>query len=255
MKRLLMRADDLGYSDGVNYGILKAASSGLIRSIGVMTNMPYARQGILNLKGLPICFGQHTNICVGRPLCDPKMIPSLCNENGEFKKSKTYREAKAENKDFVVVEEAVLEIEAQYQQFLSLVGSEPGYFEAHAVASDNFYKALEIVADRHGLSYLPMSFDGSPVYFRNTRIYSYMPKDFKAYENNPIDAVKDAVANAHDDGCDMMVFHPGYIDAYLYRTSSMTIPRIIEAEMLCDPNTKEWLQKQDIELVTFDDLK
>ena len=39
MKRLLLRADDLGYSDGVNCGIAAAVQAGLIRSVGVMTNM------------------------------------------------------------------------------------------------------------------------------------------------------------------------------------------------------------------------
>ena len=67
--------------------------------------------------------------------------------------------------------------------------------------------------------------------------------------------MKDAVANAHEDGCDMMVFHPGYIDAYLLKTSSMTTPRAMEAEMLCDPQTKAWLETQEIQLVTYDDLK
>ena len=53
----------------------------------------------------------------------------------------------------------------------------------------------------------------------------------------------------------MMVFHPGYIDAYLLKTSSMTTPRAMEAEMLCDPQTKAWLETQEIQLVTYDDLK
>ena len=40
MKYLLIRADDLGYSEGVNYGIAAAVAAGLVRSVGVMTNMP-----------------------------------------------------------------------------------------------------------------------------------------------------------------------------------------------------------------------
>ena len=39
MKYLLIRADDLGYSEGVNYGIAAAVAAGLVRSVGVMTNM------------------------------------------------------------------------------------------------------------------------------------------------------------------------------------------------------------------------
>ncbi|MBR3265159.1 MAG: ChbG/HpnK family deacetylase, partial [Erysipelotrichaceae bacterium] len=32
MKKILIRADDLGYSEGVNYGILKSVKDGLVRS-------------------------------------------------------------------------------------------------------------------------------------------------------------------------------------------------------------------------------
>ncbi len=254
MKRLLIRADDLGYSEGVNYGIAKTVIDGLVRSVGVMPNMPTAAHGLELLKGQNVCYGQHTNICVGKPLSDPKLIPSLCQENGEFQPSMAYREAAQRKEDFVVLDEVVLEIEAQYQRFRELTRQEPSYFEGHAVASTNFFKGLEIVAKRHGLPYLAMSMDGSPVMFRSTSIYAYMPKDFKTYTEDPFTAVQDAVENAHEDACDMMVFHPGYIDAFLLKTSSMTIPRVKEAEMLCKSTVRNWLGQQDIKLVTYDDL-
>lgn len=254
MKRLLIRADDLGYSEGVNHGIAKTVIDGMVRSVGVMTNMPTAAHGLSLLQGHPVCYGQHTNICVGRPLTDPKLIPSLCQDNGEFQPSKAYREAAKQGKDFVVLDEVILEIEAQYQRFRELTGQEPSYFEGHAVASANFFKGLEVVADRHNLPYFAMSMDGSPVIFRNTPIYAYMPKDFKAYMEDPFVAVRDAVEHAHENACDMMVFHPGYIDAFLLASSSMTTPRVMEAEMLCRTEVRRWLKNQDIALVTYDDL-
>ena len=87
MKYLLIRADDLGYSEGVNYGIAATVAAGLVRSVGVMTNMPAAVHGLGLLHGHSLCLGQHTNICVGRPLTDPSCIPSLCTPEGEFKPS------------------------------------------------------------------------------------------------------------------------------------------------------------------------
>ena len=110
MKRLLIRADDLGFSEGTNYGIAKTVNDGIIRSVGLMPNMPAAQHGFDLIKNMEICLGQHTNICVDRPLTDPKRIPSLVDENGEFKSSSIYRSAQ---KDFVVLDEVVLEIEAQ----------------------------------------------------------------------------------------------------------------------------------------------
>lgn len=77
MKRLLIRADDLGYSEGINCGIAAAVAAGLVRSVGVMTICPQLSTAGA-VYGRQLCLGQHTNICVGRPLTDPARIPSLC---------------------------------------------------------------------------------------------------------------------------------------------------------------------------------
>ena len=151
MKRLLLRADDLGYSDGVNCGIAAAVQAGLIRSVGVMTNMPLAESGLARLQIKDLCLGQHTNICTGRPLSDSSLISSIVDDDGNFKRSSAYRAAARAGEDFVVLDEVIIEIEAQYRRFLELVGREPDYFEGHAVASPMFFRGLEIVAERHGL--------------------------------------------------------------------------------------------------------
>ena len=62
--QFLVRSDDLGYSEGVNYGIEKALRFGLTRSVGLMVNMPAALHGVALMKDLPVCIGQHTNMCV-----------------------------------------------------------------------------------------------------------------------------------------------------------------------------------------------
>ena len=46
MKKIIVRADDLGFSEGVNYGIEKACRDGIIRSVGVMTNMEASEHDI-----------------------------------------------------------------------------------------------------------------------------------------------------------------------------------------------------------------
>ena len=72
--KVIIRADDLGFSEGVNYGIQKACRDGLVSNVGLMTNMPSARHGYQLVKDMNIALGQHTNICVGRPLTDPRLI-------------------------------------------------------------------------------------------------------------------------------------------------------------------------------------
>ena len=86
--KLIMRADDLGISEGVNCGICKAIKDGVITSVGLMPNMEHALDGYEMIKDCNVSVGQHTNICLGKPLCSPEEIPSLVDENGEFYSSK-----------------------------------------------------------------------------------------------------------------------------------------------------------------------
>lgn len=248
-KRLLLRADDLGFSEGVNYGVEKSVTDGLIRTIGVMTNMEASEHGAKMLRGRELCFGQHTNICAGRPLTDPARIPSITRADGTFRTSAEYRSAK---EDFVVLDEVILEIEAQYRRFRELMGRKPDYFEGHAVASGNFFKGLKIVAERHGLRYLEMNFDKNPALFGDTRLYMHMESMKPDYD--PMRSVKDISFHEGENETDVFVCHPGYLDAYILKASSLTIPRALEVEMLCSPGLKSWVKENDIQLIRYDEI-
>jgi predicted glycoside hydrolase/deacetylase ChbG (UPF0249 family) len=249
MKKLLLRADDLGYSEGVNYGIAKSVKEGLIGSVGVMPNMPAVVHGLELLQNTDVCLGQHTNICLGKPLTPPELIPSITNANGEFKSSNEYRQTK---EDFVILEEVILEIEAQYHRFIELVGEPPRYFEGHAVFSANFFKGLEIVAKKYGLKYSGFSMDGSPVSIGKNKVFLHM--DSMKPDYIPFESLSQAMDKAQTDEYHMYVCHPGYLDGYILQHSSLTLPRPLEVDMLCDPKTREWVKRTGIELITYDDL-
>ncbi len=250
MKQLLIRADDLGFTEAINYGIEKSVKQGLVRSVGVMTNMEAAAHGLNLLKDTDVCYGLHTNICAGRPLVDPKLIPSITTEDGYLKSSKEYRSTK---EDFVVLNEVILEIEAQYERFVELVGHKPSYFEGHAVASQNFFQGLEIVAKRHDCDYFGMSFTGEPVLFKGRNMHVHMDSMFPGYD--PYVSLKKAVETAIDGDVDVFIAHPGYLDDYILTHSTLTIPRTKEVVMLTDPEMREWLQAQtDVEPVTYDTI-
>ena len=250
--QLIIRADDIGYSEAVNYGIEKSVKDGLIRSAGLMPNMPAAAHGLKLLEGTGICIGQHTNLCLGKPCADPKLIPSLLDEEGNLKSSQTYREAWKKGEEFTVLEEMVLEIEAQYLRFKELVGHEPGYFEGHAVMSKNLFKGLEIVAEKYGLKYNAMSFEGPGSF--NGRPISICPMESMKPDYDPWQTLKNAVAGARADMPNVFVCHPGYLDDFILNNSSLTINRTKEVAMLCDPAVKDWLAEQAVDLISYDDI-
>ena len=52
----------------------------------------------------------------------------------------------------------------------------------------------------------------------------------------------------------MIVYHPGFLDAYIMRNSSLNIPRVFELEMLCDPQVKAYLIEKKVMLISHYDL-
>ena len=250
MNKVIVRADDLGYSRGVNLGIADAVNKGIVTSVGGMTNMPEKESGLQMLTKKNVCLGLHTNICVGKPLSDPALIPSIVQPNGEFKSSKTYRSAK---QDFVNLHEVILEIEAQYQRFVELTGKKPSYFEGHAVASGNFNKALEIVAQLHGCSFLPFD-PGCSVPFKNSRVFLEMDSSNPVYD--PAAFLKELAQKKYrDKAIPVMVCHPGYLDAFILKTSSLTLPRTREVEMACSDEIRQWIEENGVEIISFDDVR
>lgn len=250
--QLIVRADDLGYSEAVNCGIAISVWEGIVGSVGLMPNMPAAAHGLKLLEGADVCIGQHTNICLGKPCADPKLIPSLLGPNGQFKSSKTYWEAWSRGEETTVLEEVILEIEAQYARFKELTGREPGYFECHAVANNNLAQGLQIVAQRHGLKFLPMNPQGEITF--NGKPVTFCPMNSMKPDYDPWESLKEGVRLATPGVVSTFVGHPGYLDDYLLTHSSLTVNRAKEVTMFCDPAVRAWLEEQGVELITYDDV-
>lgn len=249
--KLIIRADDLGYSEAVNFGILKAVNGGVVTSVGMMPNMDSVQQGYELIKNYDIALGQHTNICVGKPLSDPKLIPSLVQENGEFCSS---REIRARKEDTINVEECEIEIEAQLQRFIEITGKNPDYFEGHAVFSDNFFKALENVAKRYGLFFCNPGIDKQ--WEKDNGIFglSFVKMDEKGLYD-PKEYMQEQLDNIKNNPCSVVIFHPGYLDQYILTHSSATSTRPMECDFLCGDWIREWIKDNDIELVDFRNYK
>lgn len=247
MKELLLRADDLGFSEAVNYGIARTVQKGLIQNCGVMVNMDATEHAAALFKDIPCCLGLHCNISVGKPLTDPAKIPTLVDGDGMFHNSRQYRNAA---KEFADIEDLRRELTAQYERFLELFGRKPSYFEAHAVASRNLAIALEQVAKEYELFYQPsfQDFTLGGTYVINTAMHS-MELDYDART-----ALKTELSKTEDGHCYLYVCHPGYLDAYLLKNTSLTLPRADEADMLCDPQICRWIKEQGFVLVTYDQL-
>jgi len=82
MKQLIINADDFGFSEGINKGIIKSHKKGLTTSTSIVCNTAHFEKSVRELKRLKdIGKGIHLNISLGKPVSDPKEVssyPNLC---------------------------------------------------------------------------------------------------------------------------------------------------------------------------------
>lgn len=85
MVKVLMHADDLGLHGSINRAVIDAARRGVLTGAGLMANGPAASEAITWLRDNPsFPAGVHLNILRGRPLSDPREIPTLVDRRGLF---------------------------------------------------------------------------------------------------------------------------------------------------------------------------
>lgn len=112
--KLIINADDFGFSKSINDGIIDAYKEGLISSTTIMINMPYACDAISKWKENSLLgIGLHINLTQGSPISND--VKSLVDENNVF-----YKHRKIENQEITVTyEDAYKEIKAQIEKVLS----------------------------------------------------------------------------------------------------------------------------------------
>lgn len=82
----------------------------------------------------------------------------------------------------------------------------------------------------------------------------YIKMDSMNSEYQPFDTLQKIVRNYHIDGVEMLILHPGYLDAYILKTSSLTVARTLEVDMATSLETLMWLNSKNVELITYDSL-
>lgn len=85
MRRLIINADDFGFTSGVNRAIVKAHTDGVVTSTTLMANGPAfseVPQIAKNLTGLSV--GCHVVLIDGEPVLPSEKVPSL-TESGRFR--------------------------------------------------------------------------------------------------------------------------------------------------------------------------
>jgi len=85
MRNLIVNADDLGWTLGVNRGIAEAHRNGILTSTSLLANGSAFDDGVRTVGQLPrLGVGVHLNLSDGMPVAPADEVKSLVNESGEF---------------------------------------------------------------------------------------------------------------------------------------------------------------------------
>ena len=85
MRNLIVNADDLGWTAGVNRGIAEAHRNGIVTSTSILANGAAFADGVKSASELPgLGVGVHLNLSDGKPTAPAEQVKSLVNENGAF---------------------------------------------------------------------------------------------------------------------------------------------------------------------------
>lgn len=244
--KLIIRADDFGFSEAVNYGVMKAYEGGLVKNIGLMSNMPYARHAFELIRDKDVALGLHVNLILGKPCAKAEEIPSLVDDKGMLVSSRQRREEMRKGIDGFVYEEVARETRAQIEKYRSICGKLPDYIDAHAVCTDTSQRAISDAADSYGIRIQGHKDDkrwvGIQEDFTNEAFYKQkLPfvEFFRSYLS-------------YREGVNLIVFHPGFVDYDVVSQSSLTLNRCLDAALLCDEEVKEYLK--DHTLLSFKEL-
>lgn len=245
--KLLIRADDFGLSEAVNYGIMKAYSAGTIKNIGLMSNMEAAEHAARLIQGKEVCLGLHVNLTVGKPCAHPSQVSSLLDINGTFLSSKIHREEMERGIDGFPYEETKREVIAQMERFQVLIGRLPDYIDAHAVGSKTMNQAICDAADEYQIK-----IKGHVSSDAFTTVQKDYTNDSFYAEKQPYINYFTSYLNLNQEKPILLVFHPGYVDEPLLQFSSLTQNRCYDTALLCDEKVKAFLSRQ--ELLSFKEL-
>lgn len=252
--RVIINADDFGFSKGVNLGILEAFENGVVSDTSLMCNMPGFEHAVELMKKHPILkVGIHFVTSVGPSLTKGKTIS---DENGLL----IHNQDSIKNCD---EEELYAEYHAQLQKFLA-TGFTPSHIDWHWC----YFPVQVRVAARLAKEYnLPLRAETKEIeqYFEEHGLkYSKnMEQDF--YNSDPnykenlvttpdtlIKLLKQHLDNGDEETCVMC--HPAYVDHTLLTHSSYNIQRTYELVTVCDETVKQFIKDNNIELISFNEL-
>jgi len=222
MIKLIVNADDFGYSKGINYGIIEAHRNGIVNSTTMMMNMPGVSHAVDLAKENPsLKVGIHLVLTCGKPLLTD--VPTLVDQDGFFKKNRDILESN------ISLEELEREWTAQVERFLE-TGLTLTHIDSHhhVHTVPRFLPVVQKLSKKYNLSVRRVSdhaLEGVPPY-SDVFLHEFYG------EGATYDYFEKIISQVQDGQTVEVMCHPGFLDHEVLNNSSYAKDRVTEVEIL-----------------------
>lgn len=287
MKRLIVNADDFGFTRGVNAGIVRAYKSGIVTSTTIMANGAAFEDAIDLARANPgLGVGCHLAVVGGTPVARPAEIRSLLDGDGKLPASLTQLLIKLA-RGSVSTDEIAQEFRAQLER-LACAGVKPTHLDTHKHSHTHpkVMRALARVAVEFGVTRVRNPFEGvfAAAHVSSLSKLAYLKQyalsaaiqpgaiQFKRLlrENGlkttdrffgvGVTGMLDSATirsmmESLGEGAAELMCHPGVYDADLERARTrLKREREKELEALCDPSLRLLAEEKGIKLINYGEL-
>jgi predicted glycoside hydrolase/deacetylase ChbG (UPF0249 family) len=256
MKKLIINADDFGYTPGVSAGIIEAHKRGIVTSTTALSVSPYFLEGmaLAHLYAPTLTIGLHLTLTLrhAKPILPADEVPSLVDEKGEFL-----------NPNEIVVKASMDEVEkeweAQILRFLSS-GKKPNHLDSHHNIHGGSEELLQValkLAKKYNLAL--RNCERKPEQVGMIKLYgnTKTPDQMKAkfYGDlatlSTFESILDEIV-ASDKVVFEMNCHPAFIDYQLEDWSSYCSNRTKELRLLTSKEMREAITSRGILLTNYE---
>ena len=254
--KLVFQSDDYAITRAAAQGILHGIRNGVVRNTGLFANMPWTEECVEWIRPYldQIAFGIDLNASTGSSLLGYEKVPNLCHEDGSFFTSRENRalDTDENDHDHVDYDQLYAEFDAQIKKFIELVGKKPDYIHGHAYGTKTTERVRKDLADKYGVIYTG-DFRKREDVTNKMDWYTMGAGPEAQLKNDPLGSI---TGDASLLNCDYVyvVTHCGYCDAELFALSSFNTCRVVDLDAATDPRMKQWIEENNIELVTFKDI-
>lgn len=162
MRNLIVNADDLGWTEGVNRGIAEAHRNGIVTSTSLLANGAAFASGVELARTNPgLGVGVHLNLSDGEPVADRASVTTLLNDKGELEGRPESLLLKLARRS-VSVHEIEQEWDAQIQK-VRASGVEPTHLDGHRHVQmlPGLFEIVLRLAKKHGIAAVRISHEES----------------------------------------------------------------------------------------------